>query len=288
MELDPDRKRKVFKPSRPNRLARLRHLGNWIDAKINREEIDSVELTRADDDAEVAYTVAIRMASDVHGLLFLPPRLQTSVQLKLAERFLKKSGAPKQAITKIRGDLEDKETGPLFTQLFSASVLEKYDLTPEAGQGENYFEKYFQPLLVSFDKSHFEESVGVPPQERKECLVKHLKYLSDGRARGASFDEEGGVLPKTEIKDLLPSTVPSGPNPTRKREVRNHNENDAVLSLVFVSMDTALDKARNGEMTVNDALDRVAEVDYLRWTPDTDNPPERACFYWQAKDESLN
>lgn len=281
--LDPERPVKVFKPSGPTVWDRLSTLGDWARATVQRSDVEYVELSRADDTAETAYMVAINRAAEVYGLTFLPPRIQNPVQLEIARRYLEDADAPTRAIQRAQTELEEVDTGPLFTQLFSEAVLNDVDLTPELGDSPDYFTKYFQPLLIAFSEREFVESAGEPPGERKKVLVEHLKHVSDGRVKAALFRGEGPVVRPDELKEHLPKPVPGGYNQQRKRAAKKFNRNECCRGLLFVAELDRLDAARLSEKTVNDRLDSVNSLEYARWTPDIDRDPPEACFLWQAR-----
>lgn len=267
-------------PGPLERIIEVVHYGVLTVQSRNRAPPRRHVLARASDFAEVWEIKAITLARDTRGLNFLPYRVRHPLHLHLALKFLKTAEAPAEALEKIERRLRDVPSGPLFDCLFSPPVLKEVDLSSDVHRGNDYFTKYFQPLMVAFDSQSFAESAGIPSEPERRALTEHLSSLSDRRIV-AMWVTSSGHIDRSRLLQRLPVEINAkGFDKPERSAAKLFNQKKAVRSVVMISDSDAIERARLVETETN-AQFQKARVATGAWTPLLDDLAAVPVFFWQ-------
>jgi hypothetical protein len=228
---------------------------------------------------------AMIRAGRTRGLRFLPARVRRPLQVHLALRQLRESHAPIEAIETLEAKLKEVGgRGNFYNCLFNEALLREVDLTPDVGEGRDYFSKYFQPLMVAFDERAFLNSAGEHASDAQEVLVLHLNNLADRRLRAMRVCN-GHPLPDIQsLLQELPKEIPSGYAKSAKQANRKHNKKKAVVSVLAIADPDAAERGQPLELSIEKHLEQVAAKQrFEQWTTNLDEKGVLHCWLWQQQ-----
>ena len=251
-----------------------------LKARLEGRRFETTELTHAADSAEAAYMAAIYVAGKTRGLKFLPEKIRHPIHLRLVERHLKAADAPLEALLRVEKDLAEVHHGVLYDALFDPTTLSKVDLTPEEKGGDDYFTKYFQPVMVACSEKRFVLSAGTDEISEQQLLVDHMKLLSEGRVRSAIFSSNPPNL-TAQFSTVLPQPLPTGFKKIQRTRVKQANK-DAVGAVLFVIWDGGQEVAKGHEQAVEKHLQAIEES-FCCWTCHVVAEHSPGCFLWQRE-----
>lgn len=284
-QLDPRRPLRMWRLAKPSTIEfviETLHY-SWLSVRglaTAREVIEQPQL-KAENAAALTANVALMDAMDARGMVFLPPRVRSPLAVRLAIEQLRRSKAAPEAIAQLEKRQVGQQASKFYSDLFSETILQQVDATPDIAAGRDYFSKYFQPLMISFAEDLFAASAGQNAEEQGEVLTKHLVHLSNRKLVALRVTQTAPIPDIDSIVDKLPEEVPTkGFKAQARREAERRNK-QACRSVVIVSDHDSVARAQQIEHFIEKRIDNCS-IDYNVWTPQLDDEHVGSCcFLWQ-------